>query len=317
MSARARTGARPAPRGGGASAWAAMHLRGIVASLGRMLARPWATLLTVGVMALALALPLASWLALENLARFSGGLRESPEIGLFLHPNVSVERAEVLAASLRQRPDVAAVAVRDPEQGLAEFRELSDLAPALDLLEHNPLPSVLTVLPAGDGDALAAELRALPEVEIVQHDAHWRQRLNAWLNFAGRLVWVAGLLMGLGALLVVGNTVRLDIQAREEEIAVEQLLGAGDAFVRRPFLYLGAWYGLAAGALALAMTYAAGSALQAPLSDLLASYGSQLRPHGLSPIRLIQVLTAAAALGWLGAWLSVGHHLRRTRPTEI
>lgn len=309
-----RTGADPRGRFG---IWLSLHLYGLVSSLGRIAARPWATVLTIGVMAVALALPLALWLTLDNLERFSGSVRESREIGLFLKPQIALPAAQALAGQLRQRPDVAAVAVRSPDDGLAEFREMSDLAPALDLLEHNPLPSVLVVDPVDDGEALAAALAGLDEVEIVQHDALWRQRLDAWLTFGGRVVWVVALMLGAGALLVVGNTVRLDIQSREEEITVLQQLGASDAFVRRPFLYLGAWYGLVAGVLALAVVVAAGVALQSPLSQLVASYGSSLRLQGLPLPDLARVLAAAAALGWLGAWLAVGHHLRRTRPTDV
>jgi len=296
--------------------WLALHLHGLVSSLGRLMARPWATLLTVGVMAVALALPLALWLGLQNLSQFSGGLRESREIGLFLRPDIGLAAAEALAARLRQRPDVASVGLRTPEQGLAEFRAMTDLAPALELLEHNPLPTVLMVVPAGDDHALAAELGQLSEVEIVQHDAIWRQRLDAWLRFGARLLWVVAALLGAGALLVVGNTVRLDIQSREEEIAVLQHLGATDGFVRRPFLYLGAWYGLGAGLLAIVLVASAGFALREPVSALVASYGSRLALVGLDPTRLVQAVAASALLGWLGAWLAAGHHLRRTRPVD-
>jgi len=297
--------------------WLVLHVYGLISSLGRIAARPWATLLTVGVMAVALALPLALWLGLQNLEQFSGSVRESREIGLFLKPDVIMADAERLADALRARDDVAGVAVRSPEQGLDEFRTMSDLAPALDLLEHNPLPAVLIVDPAGDSTALAAALGELDEVEIVQHDALWRQRLDGWLAFGERLVWVVAVLLGFGALLVVGNTVRLDIQSREEEITVLQQLGASDGFVRRPFLYLGVWYGLTAGLLALALVVAAGVALQAPLSQLVASYGSELALHGLPAVRLVQALALAVALGWLGALLAAQHHLRRTRPAEL
>src|SRR3546814_9897590 len=118
---------------------------------------------------------------------------------------------------------------------------------------------------------LAAGLEQLPEAELVQHDTQWRERLDGWLRFGGRVAWVLAFLLGLGALLVVGNTVRLDIQSRREEISVLQLLGATDGFIRRPFLYLGAWYGIGAGAIALGLLATAGHALREPLAQLAAS----------------------------------------------
>ncbi|HLU12908.1 MAG TPA: permease-like cell division protein FtsX [Arenimonas sp.] len=299
-------------------AWREQHLYALVSSLGRLLRRPFATLLTVGVMAVAIALPLGLGLAMANIERFSGSVTESREIGVFLKPDIDVARAESLAEQLRARPDVAAVSVRTPEEGLAEFRAMSDLAGALEVLEENPLPAVLVVQPGdGDGDALAASLRELPEAEIVQHDALWRQRLSAWLAFGGRVVQVLAVLLGLGVLLVVGNTVRLDIGARREEIAVLQHLGATDGFVRRPFLYLGAWYGLAAGLLALLLLAVAGAFLQGPLAALVASYGAEFRLAGPGWRGAGLLLAAALGMGWLGAWLATGHHLRQTRPTDV
>jgi cell division transport system permease protein len=325
MSAKAEARAKPAAAerkktGGLRSrlrAWREQHLYSLVSSLGRLAKRPFATSLTVGVMAIAIALPLGLGLALGNIERFSGSVTESREIGVFLKADVDEAQARALAATLGERPDVAAVGVRTPEQGLEEFRAMSDLAGALDVLEENPLPTVLVVQPAGDGDALASELRALPEADLVQHDAAWRQRLSAWLAFGERVVQVVAVLLGLGVLLVVGNTVRLDIGARSEEIAVLQHLGATDAFVRRPFLYLGAWYGLAAGLLAGLLLMLAGLLLQGRLSALVASYGSEFALSGPGWRASLLLLAAAAAMGWLGAWLATGHHLRRTRPVDV
>lgn len=297
-------------------AWREQHRQARRDSLGRLLQRPVASALTVGVMAVAMALPLGLWLALHNVERFSGSVAESQDIGLFLKSDLPMAQADALAKRLQQRSDVEAVQLRTPEQGLAEFRAMSDLAGALDVLDDNPLPVVLMVRPAGDGAALAESLKPLPEVDIVQHDALWRQRLSAWLGFAERLVQVVAILLGLGVLLVVGNTVRLDIGARSDEIAVLQHLGATDGFVRRPFLYLGAWYGLSAGLLALLLLVLAGLALHDRLAGLVASYGSEFSLSGPGWQGTALIVSASALLGWLGAWLATGHHLRRSRPTD-
>jgi len=301
-------------------AWLDHHGYSIVASLGRLLRKPWATLLTVGVMATALALPLGLWLVLANIARLGGEVQASRDVAVFLKPDVDDARAAAVADALRARADVGAVQLVSREQALEQLRTRPDMAAAIDALgvdaARAALPNVLRVSPRGDERLLADSLRSLPEAERVQHDQVWRERLDAWLRFGGRAVLVLAALLGLGALLVVGNTVRLDIQSRRDEIGVLQLLGANDGFVRRPFLYLGAWYGLASGALALGVLTAAWSGLRQPLADLAARYGSAFALRGLEPLQALAVLAIAGVLGWLGAGVVTGHYLRQTRPTE-
>ena len=298
------------------STWLDHHAWSLVASLGRMAGRPGSTLLTIGVMAVALALPLGLWVALSNIERFAGDVQQAREVSLFLKTGVELERARELADELRARADVATVELRDPDQGLADLREATGMGDAIDALGANPLPSLLVVRPTGDERALAQVLGQLPEADLVQHDAAWRERLDGWLRFGGRLAWVLAAMLGLGALLVVGNTVRLDIQQRRDEISVLQLLGATDGFIRRPFLYLGASYGVLAGALALALLTGAGLALRTPLAELAHSYGSGFALQGFGLQHGAIILVAAALLGWIGAGLVTGHFLRQTRPTD-
>ncbi|QSQ41677.1 ABC transporter permease [Xanthomonas translucens pv. undulosa] len=308
--------------GGGAApsrlgVWWDHHLHSIAYSLGRAMRKPWATLLTMAVMALALALPLGLSIALDNLKQFAGSVQQSRDINVFLKTGVDAAAANTLATTLRGRADVAAVALRTPEQGMAELRDSAGLGDALDALDDNPLPTLLIVTPAAADDApLAAALSALPQADLVQHDALWRKRLDGWLRFGERLVQVLSVLLGAGAALVVGNTVRLDIQSRREEIGVLQLLGASDGFIRRPFLYLGAWYGFGAGVLALGLIAASGLALGPPLAELADSYGSHFALHGLDALHSGLVLLGTLLLGWLGAWLVTGHFLRQTRSTH-
>ena len=311
-------GSRPPQSGLGM--WFDHHVYSLVASFGRLFRKPWATALTVGVMAVALALPLGLWATLQNVQRFAGDMQQSRQISLFLKPAIAVDRAKSLAEQLQSRADVAAVELRTPEQGLEQLRQRG-LGDSLAALEGNPLPSLLIITPklaggAGDSTALAQSLRALPEADVVQHDAEWRNRLDQWLRFGTRLAWVLAALLGLGALLVVGNTVRLDIQARREEIGVLQLLGASDGFIRRPFLYLGACYGLLAGALALALLTGTDLALREPLAELARSYGSRFALRGFDMVQAAAIVLGAGVLGWLGAGLVTGHYLRQTRPTE-
>ena len=297
------------------AAWAEHHSDSLLASLGKMLGKPWSTLLTVGVMAVALALPLGLALVLDNAARLGGTIERAREVTVFLKQDIPVERARTLAQTLRARADIAAVTLRTPDEGLASLRSggTDVYADALAAVGENPLPSVLIVRPRGDERTLVGALTALPEADLVQHDAMWRDRLDRWLGFGERVVWVLAAMLGLGALLVVGNTVRLDIQSRREEIAVLQSLGATDGFIRRPFLYLGACYGLAAGALALGLLTAAEFALRQPLRALADSYGSRFAFSGVEPLHGLLVLLIAAALGWLGAGVVTGHFLRQTK----
>lgn len=296
-------------------AWIDHHVHSLAASLGRMLRKPWATGLTVGVMAIALALPLGLWAVLSNLAQFTGDVQQSRQVNLYLEPGTPLARAQALAAQVRARPDVARVDVRSADEGLAELRAQGGLADAAEALGENPLPHVLRVTPRGDDAALAASLQSLPDVDVVQQDAAWRQRLDRWLTLGERIAWVLAVLLGLGALLVVGNTVRLDIQSRREEIEVLQLLGATGGFVRRPFLYLGACYGLLSGLIALGLLTAAELALREPIARLAQTYGSVFRLQGFDPMRAAVAVLGAGLLGWLGAGLVTGHYLRQTRST--
>lgn len=313
--ARAPTRARP-----GMGAWREHHSRSFRTSLARLAERPGATVLTLLVMSLALCLPFLLWLLLDNARTLGGHLDDARGIGVFLKPEIDAAAAKSLAEALRARADVADVVIKTPEQGLAEFRSQSGFADALKVLQNNPLPTVLIVTPKaaaspGHGaPALVDELAHDRQVDQVQYDALWRQRLDAILAFTARLAGVLAILLGLAALLVVGNTVRSDIAGRAEEISVMQLLGADRAFVRRPFLYVGLWYGALAGLVALILIGAVEIALSGPLSQLTASYGERFSIHGLSIVQALALLGASVVLGWLGAWIATARQLTLGHP---
>ena len=300
------------------SAWTGQHRESFRASLGRLVARPWSTALTVLVMGIALALPLLLFVLLDNARALSGGLREAREFTVFLKTGEATDSTRQFADALGRRADVLSVTLRTPEQGLAEFRQLSGFAEALDVLEDNPLPNVLVVVPRLEGSVteppLLAELKADPRVDMVQYDAEWRKRLSAILGFGERAMLAMMALLGLATLLVVGNTVRMDIQARAEEIAVVQLMGASDGFVRRPFLYAGFWYGVLGGVLAVLAVAMVELSVRAPLLDLLASYQNRFSLHGFGWLDAMVVICASALLGWIGAWIVSTRHLFAGRP---
>jgi cell division transport system permease protein len=310
----------PMPLGARLGAWRDHHFYGFFSSLGRLAARPWATALTVLMLGFALALPLLFYVAFDNARALAGGLREAREVTVFLKPAVDSAAADAFAAELRTRADVAGVSIKTPQQGLAEFRQLSGFGEALDILKDNPLPTVLVVTPRSTGLAgevdppIVGVLGADPRVDLVQYDATWRRRLSDILAFAERAVAVLAALLALATLLVVGNTIRADVQSRTDEIAVMQLVGAGSGFVRRPFLYAGLLYGLLGGAIAVVVAIGAETAIAGPLDRLLASYDHALALHGLDFASAAVVIVAGALLGWIGAFVATARHMAAGHP---
>ncbi len=306
------------PFGARLQGWRHAHGDGFAASIRRLAGRPWATLLTVLVIGIALALPLLFHVILDNARQLSTGLREARDVTVFLELKVDAGGAEAYAGELGRRGDVEKVTVRTPGQGLAEFRQLSGFSEALDVLEGNPLPSVLVVTPrARDGSddtaALIAALEADARTDLVQYDAAWRKRLSALLGFGERAMLALMGLLAVATWLIIGNTVRMDIQGRSEEIAVLQLIGANDAFVRRPFLYIGVAYGLLGAIVALLAVGAVEWAVAAPAAQLLESYHHRFALAGFGLRDALAVLAAGAVLGWLGAWIASTGHLRAGR----
>ncbi len=308
--------ARPDPR-----VYLLRHAEVLLSSLGRLWRNPVASLMTVAVIGIALALPAGLHLLLENARMLSGGWDGSTQVSLFLRREVPEAESERLAAALRERPEVAETTLIPRAEALAEFRELSGFGGALDALEENPLPDVIVVRPAPGHaapkavEALVAELRVVPGVEHARLDMQWVKRLYALMEIVRRGVEVVAVLLGLAVLLVVGNTIRLDIQNRRREIEVAKLIGATDAFIRRPFLYSGAWYGLFGGVAAWLLVSMALWATGGPVQQLALLYQSQFRLVAADAGTVLALLAGGALLGLLGSWLAVGRHLRAIEPT--
>lgn len=301
--------------GEGLNAWWHAHLYSALSSLGRLTGRPASSALSIGVMAIALALPLCLWMALTNLQRLSGSVEQSRQISVFMRIDADAAAVATTAGLVEKLPEVRALQVQTPEQGLVEFRALAGFDEALDLLDSNPIPAVLRVelKDQADPSAMQATLSALPHVDAVNYDAAWQARLDAWLHFGQRFSLTVAVLLGLGALLVVGNSVRLAIDARADEIEIMQLLGGSDAFIRRPYLYLGGWMGFLAGATALGILQAVLWVMQPSVTALVSTYGGGFQLQGLGILHAVGIWALAASLGWLGAWLAAGHWLRRHR----
>lgn len=308
-----------AARGGALARWWRAHRWALAQSLLRLREHPLGTLLTVAVMGLALALPLSFYLVLLNLDRFGQALGEGQAVSVFLQAGDAQAQAQALAQTLRGEQTVAAVTLKSPRQGLAEMAALQGFGPALAALPDNPLPWVLVVEPRVAASpsqiaALVRQLRADPRVALVQDQGPFRARLDALRGFGARVMQVLAALLALAALLVVGASVRNDIQSRSQEIEVLQLVGASAAFVRRPYLYAGLWLGLLSGVVAVALTMLLEAVLAGPAARVDAAWGGRLGLVALDVTPLLALLLAAAMLGWLGARIASARHLAADEP---
>ncbi len=302
-------------------AYFARHAQTLVGSLGRIVNQPFATALTMGVIAVALALPLFLNLFLTNMRTATANWNDAFDLSVYMDKRASAVRVGSLAKQLRQRDDVAAVRVITAEQALAAFRDDSGFGKALDALSDNPLPDTLIVTPALPAStpqgtaALKGAIAAMADVQTVQLDSEWVKRLHAMLDILRRVVLLTGCLLGAGVVLVVGNTIRLDILNRRAEIEVMKLVGASDGFARRPFLYSGIWYGLGGGLIALLLVAVAVAVLAKPVDGLAKLYGSQFHLQGLRFTTAFDVLALAVILAWFGSWLAATRHIRGIEPT--
>jgi cell division transport system permease protein len=302
-------------------AYFARHAQTLVGSLGRIVKQPFATLMTMGVVAVALALPLFLNLFLTNVRTAAGNWNDAFDLSVYMDKKAGAARVDAVAKQLRQRGDVTAVRLVTAEQALAEFREDSGFGKALDALSDNPLPDTLIVTPTlaastpRGTDALRGAIAAMADVQTVQLDTDWVKRLNAMLDILRRVVLLTAGLLGAGVVLIVGNTIRLDILNRRAEIEVMKLVGASDRFARRPFLYSGIWYGLGGGFLALILVAVAEAVLAQPVDSLAKLYGSQFHLQGLRFTTAASVLGLAMSLAWLGSWLAATRHIRGIDPT--
>jgi cell division transport system permease protein len=306
---------------GNVQAYFARHAQTLVGSLGRMVNQRFATLMTMGVVAVALALPLLLSLFLSNMRTATGNWSEAFDLSVYMNTKAGAARAASVAKQLRQRDDVATVRVITADQALAEFREDSGFGKALDALSDNPLPDTLIVTPTLTAstpqgtDALKQAIAAIADVQTVQLDTEWVKRLHAILDILRRVVLLTAGLLGVGVVLIVGNTIRLDILNRRAEIEVMKLVGASDGFARRPFLYSGIWYGLGGGLMALILVAVAAAVLAKPVDTLAKAYGSQFHLQGLGFTTAAGVLVLAVGLAWLGSWLAATRHIRGIEPT--
>lgn len=301
------------------NSWLGHHRLSAADSLHRVLDNPLSSLLTWIVIGIALALPMGLSVALDNVGRLSASWDSPAQISLFLQDGITGEAAAAMATSLAERDDVAQTEFVSREEALEEFRSLSGFADVLASLQTNPLPHLILVSPASssDGEAAAglrAKLQDLPEVAQAVLDMQWLQRLNSLMELSRRMVMAVGGLLVLGVVLILGNTIRLAIENRRDEIVIVKLVGGSNAFVRRPFLYTGLWYGVGGGVVAALLVALSLWFLQEPVSRFAQLYQSEFRLHGLGMMGGLNLVILGGLLGLTGAWLAVARHLAAIQP---
>ncbi len=300
--------------------YATRHAQALIGALGRLARNPLASVLTLLVIAVALALPMSLKLLVTNARVATGDFKNAVDMSVYFKTETALSKAEQLARSARARTGIAEVELIPADQALEEFRTYSGFGTALEALEQNPLPHVLHVHPAPDASSPAAleQLKqyfaAWPEVDLVQIDSEWVMRFNAILDVMRKVLLILAALLGLGVLSVVGNTIRLEILNRRAEIEITKLVGGSNGFVRRPFLYTGTLYGLLGGLLAWIVIGIMVIVLAQPVATLAQLYGSRYTLAGPALEDTAILLGGGAVLGWLGAWISANRHLRSIEP---
>jgi cell division transport system permease protein len=277
--------------------------------------------MTASVIGIALALPIGLHVLLDNLQNLSGGWESGTSISLFLKPEVSDRKARDIANKLKQHKRIGSVQLVEKNSALDEFKRLSGFGEALEALDNNPLPALLVIQPKPEhsnpqsAQLLVNELGLLPDTDIVQLDLQWVRRLQAITRIAQRAVLVLASLLGLAVLLIIGNTIRLEIQNRQSEIEINKLIGATNAFIRRPFLYTGFWYGLGGGIIAWLLVIISIALLSGPVSNLATLYQSGFGLSYLSLSNILLMLAGSSGLGLTGSWLAVSRHLSAIEPS--
>lgn len=309
----------PVKKAGRISTWATGHASTAVGALGRLARQPFASLMIVLVIAVTLALPAAINLVVKNARSISGSWDNALDFSVFLKPELALGEAEALAELIDQRADVEAVELVSAADALTEFKRQSGFGEALNELPDNPLPHTLVIRP-GSGNTgaslvlLQEEIGNLPETDHVQVDTEWVQRFHAILDIVRQAIAIGAALLGIAIVVIIGNTVRLDIENRREEIEVTKLIGATNAFVRRPFLWTGFWYGLLGGLTALALVQYGLYMLEGPITRLAGLYQSKVAAAALSLAEAAAIVGLGVFLGLFSSWLTAARHMRRIEP---
>lgn len=294
--------------------WLWEHIDSLSHIFQRLARTPVASTFTVMVIGIALSLPAALYVFLENVKAISANVQNEPEISLFLSRDATASDITKLQTSLKKHPAVSELRVIRKDQALQSLKKRHDIGDLVSGLKQNPLPDVVVVRLQNNSpyqlQKLRAEWATLPLVDLAQADSAWAEKLSAFLAFGRISVWILAILLGIALIAVVGNTIRLQIFTQKDEIEVSKLIGATNGFIRRPFLYYGALQGLLGGLAAWLIVAVGATLLKKQALTLLDLYGIHMGVRSLPAIEAIYLLLIAMLLGWLGAYIAVNRHLR-------
>lgn len=292
--------------------WLFAHWHALLRALSRLTNAPLNTLLAILGIGVALALPAGGHLLLSHLSALTRSVSPNPQITVFLAIETERKTTEAVELRLKGLPAVAKTQVLAREDTLARMKTTAGLADAIAALPKNPFPDAIIVTPLDDTPAaiegLANHLRKWREVEHVQIDADWARRLQALVRLANTGLLLLASLLGIGLVTITFNTIRLQVLSRQSEVEVSRLLGATEAFIRRPFLWYGGLLGLLGGAMAWLIVCAATLWLRLPVAEIALLYGLDLMLMLPTATDSAVLLGGAALLGWLGAALSMRQH---------
>ncbi|MCH9694241.1 MAG: permease-like cell division protein FtsX [Gammaproteobacteria bacterium] len=309
----------PVRSSGAFTTWLTRHASSSLGSLGRLARQPFSSLMIVMVIGVTLSIPAAINVIVKNAQSVSASWDNALDFSVFLKPEISVDEAQGLAGLIAQRADIERVDLITADEAMATFKQQSGFGDALNQLSDNPLPHTLSVRP-GPGNTSASlillqeEISNLPESEMVQVDTDWVQRFHAILDIVRQAIAIGSALLGIAIVVIIGNTIRLDIENRREEIEVTKLIGASNAFVRRPFLWTGFWYGLLGGIVALLLVQYGLYLLRDPVGRLAGLYQSNIDIASLDVAESGALVGGAILLGLFASWLTAARHMRRIEP---
>ena len=297
------------------------HLRQALTSLGEIWRVPLASLMTIGVLGLSITLPSTLYILVKNTEKISAGWEQAAEVSLFLKKDITASEVENLMTRLEFWPEISTITYTPADKALDEFKQISGFGDALAYLDENPLPDVLLITPTSKhagptaAKALLNKLQQQREVDVGKLDVEWLERLHAFLSIARDIVNIIGLLLFLAVILIVGNTIRLNILNKRDEILVMKLVGATDAFIQRPFLYTGFWYGFLGGMFALFAVSILLWWMSFSIGETMALYQKSFNLTGMSLDASLIMLAVSIGLGLAGSFISVKQHVSAIEPT--
>ncbi|MEY4718725.1 MAG: hypothetical protein RL563_1343 [Pseudomonadota bacterium] len=296
------------------------HAHGLFSSLGRLTRTPFTSAMTILVLAIAIALAGSFYIVVANIQQMTGHLESSNQMSLFLKDHVTESAGQKLAEQLKQNPHVESIKFISRQQAMEEFKANSGFSDALNALTTNPLPNVIQLLPKNtlEGNEaiqqLMADFKQLPNVDFVQVDMQWVARVQTLMLIVGRSVTVVSVLLGFAVTFITGNTIRLELQSRQDEVYISKLVGATNAFIQRPFLYGGFWLGFLSGFLAWIIVTFMLLILENPVERLSSLYNSHFEILFLGFGEFLLLLGLSAGLAVFGSWAVLHYQLRQIKP---